>query len=33
MLEAQGMTTYGDVLAAMEKNSRLMAEMKARVGG
>lgn len=33
MLEAQGMMTYGDVLAAMEQNSRLMAEMKARVGG
>ena len=33
MLEAKGMTTYGDVLAEMETNSRLMAEMKARVSG
>ncbi|MCV6595671.1 MAG: 3'-5' exonuclease [Mangrovicoccus sp.] len=32
MLEAKGMRTYGDVLAEMEKNSRLMSEMKARVG-
>lgn len=32
MLEAQGMTTYDDVVAAMTKNARLMREMKARVG-
>lgn len=33
MLEAHGLDTYDAVLAAMEKNSRLLREMKARVGG
>lgn len=33
MLDAKGMTTFGEVLQAMEKNSRLMKEMKARVEG
>ena len=33
MLEAHGLDTYDSVLAAMEKNSRLLREMKARVGG
>ncbi|WP_138471343.1 exonuclease domain-containing protein [Poseidonocella sp. HB161398] len=32
MLEAKGLVTYGDVLAAMSRNSRLMREMAARVG-
>lgn len=33
MLEAKGIRTYGEVLAEMAKNNRLMKEMKARVSG
>lgn len=33
MLQARGMTTFGEVLSAMGKNARLMKEMKARVSG
>lgn len=32
MLEAQGMGTYDEVLAEMQRNNRLLREMKARVG-
>jgi DNA polymerase-3 subunit epsilon len=33
MLEARGIDTFDKVLEAMQKNSRLMREMRARVGG
>ena len=32
MLEARGLATFDDVLAEMQRNSRLLREMKARVG-